>query len=304
MLPEVSDHDSDEDPCVIQIKKLIEELAFQCKRLIPAKWFILEKILDALQEKMGSALSPFDDIWVLANQLCHISEKRELCAALCYLDEVGSVIFPYRNEKLRNTIVTKPNWLFKVFSIVSSINRPDPKFSKDWDRVREEGIMSWALTNHRLEEAKVKPTEYNCFFILCANPYAIHQPVADRPYETEYFVPCLLEVQFERDVPLIAKILPDASRPVSLIVCPSDVDFIPEQLHFQLMTCCIEKYPDEPILKRNYSCYRVATGVQLELIYDSKSTLSSALARKGLLMVALASFAERSASLYMTSYMK
>ena len=279
----VSDPESDEeDPCVIQIRKLIEELAIQCKRLIPAKWSVLEKILDALQEKVGTALSQFDVIWVFANQLCHISDKRELRAALCYLDEVGSVIFPYRSEKLKNTIVTKPNWLFMVFSIVSSINRPDPKFSGDWDRVRQEGIMSWALTSHRLEEAKVKPSEYkevlnllNCFFVLCANPYEVHLPV---PYETEYFVPCLLEVQFKG--PFAAEIPPDASQPMSLIVCPKNVDFIPEQLHFRLMTCCIEKYPDEPTLKRNYSRYHVARGVYLELIYDSKKYLVVSIGKK------------------------
>ena len=161
---------------VIELKRLIEEMAIaaSAKRLVPATWSVLEKILDGLPEKMGSSLCKIHVVAVFAHQLCHITNERELLAALNYLDEViGSIIFSRRSEKLKNTIVTKPSWLFKVFSIVSSLDHPDPVFSDDWYRACQQGIMSWALTEHRLESAEVKPAEYsdvlnllNCFFIL------------------------------------------------------------------------------------------------------------------------------------------
>ena len=159
-----------------------------------------------------------------------------------------------------------------VFSVVASVTtRPPPSLSEDWDRVRQVGIASWKLIDHRLKKAGVKHEEYedvlnllNFFFIVCPKLCLSQSSV---PYEMEYFVPCLLEVESEGPFAAASSV---ASNPMSLIVLSRDIEFIPEQLHFRLMTCCIERYSDEPMLTRNQSVYHVAEGVDLELIYHAK----------------------------------
>ena len=271
----VSDPDSaSEDAGVSAVKRLIEEMARDVspKRLIPATWSVLEKILDALEEKLGSALSNVHVIMVFARRLCRMSEEKEVRAALAYLDEAGSVIFPHKSEKLKNIVVTKPSWIFMVFSVVASVTTlPPPLLSKDWDRVRQVGIASWKLIDHRLKKAGVKHEEYedvlnllNFFFIVCPKLCLSQSSV---PYQMEYFIPCLLEVESEGPFAAASSV---ASNPMSLIVLSRDIEFIPEQLHFRLMTCCIERYSDEPMLTRNQSVYRVEKDVKLELIYHLK----------------------------------
>ena len=274
----VSDPDSaSEDAGVSAVKQVIEEMARDVspKRLIPAAWSVLEKILYSLEIKLGSALSNVNDIMHFARQLCRMSEEKEVRLALTYLDEAGSVIYPQKSEKLKNTVVTKPSWIFMVFSVVASVTiLPPPLLSEDWDRVREVGIASWELIHHRLKKAGVKPKEYevvlnllNYFFLLCPN-HCLAQPLPlSVSYKTEYFVPCLLEVESEGPFAAVDLV---ASRPMSLIILSHKIEFIPEQLHFRLMTCCIEKYPDEPKLTRNKCVYRVEKDVKLEVIYHLK----------------------------------
>ena len=275
----VSDPDSpNEDPGVTIVKQLIEKMACDLspKPLIPATWSVLEKILDALEGKLGSALSNVKVIMPFANRLCRMSKERELCAALSYLDEAGSVIFPQRSRKLKNIVVTNPRWLFNVFSIVASVCYPSPLLSEAWEQAQETGIVSWDLIDHRLKEVGVKQEEYaivlnllNCFFILCSKPGSFAGAVS---YQTDYFVPCLLNFVHEGPFAAASPAIPEMPKPLSLIVSSCKIDFIPEQLHFKLMTCCIEKYQEnnEPILARNYSVYQVQKGVKLELIYHSK----------------------------------
>ena len=271
----VSDPDStSEDAGVSAVKQVIEEMARDVspKPLIPATWSVLEKILDSLEIKLGSALSNVNVIMSFARRLCRMSEEKEVCLALTYLDEAGSVIYPQKSEKLKNIVVTKPSWIFKVFSVVASVTDwPSSLLMDDWDRVRQVGIASWELIRYRLEVAGVKPEEYkdvlnllNFYFILCPNPPPLPLSVS---YKTEYFVPCLLEVESEGPFAAVDLV---ASRPMSLIILSHKIEFIPEQLHFRLMTCCIEKYPDEPMLTRNKCVYRVEKDVKLEVIYHLK----------------------------------
>ena len=275
----VSDPDSpNEDPGVTIVKQLIEKMASDVspKPVIPATLSVLEKILDALEGKLGSALSNVKVIMPFANRLCRMSKERELRAALSYLDEAGSVIFPQRIKKLKNVVVTKPHWLFNVFSIVASICHSSPLLSEAWEQAQETGIVCWDLIDHRLKEAGVKQEEYaivlnllNCFFILCLKPGSFAVAVS---YQTDYFVPCLLNFVYEGPFAAATPATPDRPKPLSLIVSSCKIDFIPEQLHFMLMTCCIEKYQEniEPMLARNYSVYQVQKGVKLELIYHLK----------------------------------
>ena len=271
----VSDPDSaSEDAGVSAVKQVIEEMARNVspKPLIPATWSVLEKILDSLEIKLGTALSNVNVIMRFARQSCRMSEEKEVRLALTYLDEAGSVIYPQKSEKLKNIVVIKPNWIFKVFSVVASVTTwPPPLLIEDWDRVRQVGIASWELIHYRLKEAGVKPAEYedvlnllNFYFILCPNPPPLPLSVS---YKTEYFVPCLLEVESKGPFAAVDLV---ASRPMSLIILSHKIEFIPEQLHFRLMTCCIEKYPDEPMLTRNKSVYRVEEDVKLEVIYHLK----------------------------------
>ena len=271
----VSDPDSsNEDAGVSAVKQVIEEMAHDVspKHLIPATWSVLEKILDALEEKLGSALFNVNVIMVFASRLCRMFEEKEVRTALAYLDEAGSVIFPQKSEKLKNIVVTKPNWIFMVFSVVASVTtRPPPLLSEDWDRVQQVGIASWELIDHRLKEAGVKRAEYedvlnllNFFFLLCPK-LCLSQPSAFMfPYETEYFVPCLLESESDGPFSAASSV---ATNPMSLIVVSRNVEFIPEQLHFKLMTSCIEEFSKDPWLRRNCSVYHVSDGVDLELIY-------------------------------------
>jgi hypothetical protein len=67
---------------------------------------------------------------------------------------------------------------------------------------------------------------------------------------------------------------------MSLIVSAKAVDFIPESIHFRLMTCCVEKYPVRPILKRNYSRYHLTKGAYLELIYESNKYIVISIDKK------------------------
>ena len=93
-------------------------------------------------------------------------------------------------------------------------------------------------------------------------------------------MPCLLKVESEGPFAATKPVSPGNPQPMSLIICPKKVDFIPEQLHFRLMTCCIEKFPEEPLLKHNYSLYHVTKDVDLELIYDSKKYIVVSIDRR------------------------
>ena len=271
----VSDPDSaSEDAGVSAVKQVIEELARDVspKPLIPATWSVLEKILDSLETKLGTALSNVNVIMRFARRLCRMSEEKEVRLALTYLDEAGSVIYPQKSEKLKNTVVTRPSWIFMVFSVVASVTSwPPPLLIEDWDRVRQVGIASWELIHYRLKEAGVKPAEYedvlnllNFYFILCPNPPPLPISVS---YKTEYFVPCLLEVESKGPFAAVDLV---ASRPMSLIILSHKIEFFPEQLYFRLMMCCIEKYLDDPMLTRNKCVYRVEKDVKLEVIYHLK----------------------------------
>ena len=117
----VSDPESQtKDLGVVAMKQVIGKVTHSVsfKSLIPATWAVLQKICDGLEEKMGSALSNVKLILALANQLCRISEEKEVRAALVYLDEAVSVIFLEKSEKLKDTVVTKPNWLSGFFQLL------------------------------------------------------------------------------------------------------------------------------------------------------------------------------------------
>ena len=289
----VSDPESPtEDPGVIAVKHAIEKVtgdeSFKC--VIPATWSVLEKICDALEKKLGSALSYVKVIMPFAERLCHIFDEAEVRLALVYLDKAGSVIFPQaylntarslefrqKSEKLKDVVVTKPNWLFKVYSVIASVHYPSGLFSTPWKEAKKSGIVSWKLMKYFLKKAGVKEDEYevalnllNWFYMLCPKP-SPSAPVI--PYETDYLVPCLLESESKKQPKDAARVNPNDCKPFSLIVSPCNVAFIPEQLHFRLMMCCIENYPKEPTLTRYKSVYRVETGVTLEIIYHSKKYL-------------------------------
>ena len=273
----VSDPESpNEDPGVVAVKEVIGKVtnSVSFKSLIPATWAVLEKICDGLEEKMGSALSSVNVILALANRLCRISEEKEVRAALVYLDDAGSVIFPQKSEKLKDTVVTKPNWLFKVFSVIASVYFPSGFFYHQWRHAKKTGIVSWELMKDCLRKAGVKEEEYevvlnllNCFYLLSPKSPPSQLAIS---YETEYFVACLLESDPNSPLAAAAPVNPDDLKPFSLIISPCQIAFIPEQLHFRLMTCCIEEYPDEPMLTRHHSVYRVERDVTLAMAYYSK----------------------------------
>ncbi|XP_062511769.1 uncharacterized protein LOC134187633 [Corticium candelabrum] len=264
------------DPGVVAVKQVIGKVtnSVSFKSLIPATWAVLEKICDGLEEKMGSALSNVKDILALANRLCRISEEKEVRAALVYLDDAGSVIFPQKSEKLKDTVVTKPNWLFTVFSVIASVHYPSGLFCMYWTQAKTTGIVNWELMKDCLRKAGVKEEEYevvlnllNCFYLLSPKSPPSQLAIS---YETEYFVPCLLESDPNSPLAAAAPVNPNDLKPFSLIISPFQIAFIPEQLHFRLMTCCIEEYPDEPMLTRHHSVYRVEKDVMLEMAYHSK----------------------------------
>ena len=214
----VSDPESPtEHPGVIAVKHAIETLTGDesFKSVIPATWSVLEKICDALEKKSSSALSYVKVIMPFAERLCRIFDEAEVRLALVYLDKAGSVIFPQaylntarslefrqKSEKLKDVVVTKPNWLFKVYSVIASVYYPSGLLSKPWKEAKKSGIVSWKLMKDFLEKVGVKEDEYeialnllNWFYMLCPKP-SPSAPVSS--YETDYFVPCLLESESKR----------------------------------------------------------------------------------------------------------
>ena len=289
----VSDPESPtEHPGVIEVKRAIEEVTGDesFKSVIPATWSVLEKICNALEKKLGSALSYVNVIMPFAERLCRIFDEAEVRLALVYLDKAGSVIFPQaylnkarslefcqKSEKLKDVVVTEPNWLFKVYSVIASVYYPSGFLSTPWKEAKKSGIVSWKLMKDFLEKAGVKEDEYevalnllNWFYMLCPKP-SPSAPVIS--YETDYFVPCLLQFESKSQPASAARVNPNDCKPFSLIVLPCKVAFIPEQLHFRLMMCCIEHYPYKLTLTRYQCVYRVDKGVALEITYHSKKYL-------------------------------
>ncbi|XP_062510800.1 uncharacterized protein LOC134186762 [Corticium candelabrum] len=125
-----------------------------------------------------------------------------------------------------------------------------------------------------LRQAGVKEEEYevvlnllNCFYLLSPNSQPSQLAIS---YEMEYVVLYLLESDPNSPLAAAAPVNPNDLKPFSLIISPCQIACIPEQLHFRLITCCIEEYPDEPMLTRHHSVYRVEKGVTLEIAYHSK----------------------------------
>lgn len=101
----------------------------------------------------------------------------------------------HHSEALKHKVITDPKWLFASFSAFVTMIPPIAALLPDWDRVREEGIMSWRLAKYRLTKAGVKPSErpvvvslLESFHIICQRLKNSHTLPADE-HKTEYFVP-------------------------------------------------------------------------------------------------------------------
>ena len=274
----VSDPDSDEeDPGVAAIKKVIQEIStvFWQDRPIPTKWYVLENTLDVVPLRTGSPIIDMSTVRALAYRICGIVDEKELFVALIYLASAGSIVYMYQSELLKNKVITDPRWLFKVLSAFVILIPPLSSLLLDWDRVRTEGIMSWALAQYRLEEAGIKLSDYpvalsllECFNVIGQRALQSLVPSAAR-HETEYFVPSLLEQNF--DGLLFAEHhRVESDWPLSLIIVPEEVDSIPEPLHFRLMKSCVQEFPDQPFLRRNYAIYHVDDLIDLEVVYYAR----------------------------------
>jgi hypothetical protein len=218
------------------------------------------------------------DIFRLAQQYCDIEEESQCKTALRYLSSVGAIFYFFKAALLRDKIFTDPQWLFDVMSTFVTIYNKDNisvQLRHDLKELKEEGRLSRRLAEHLLQtrpQLGVKPESYNTIFtllqlvdIFCP---ALSHPISSIEDTTVFYVPCMLEVDYEKKTAWELSDMANAHHPPSLIFKADNVDAFPESLFFRLSSRTAYQFPQSPQLKRNRILVHCDfCDMELELLY-------------------------------------
>ena len=219
-----------------------------------------------------------EDIVRLARQYCEIQGERQCQTALRYLSSVGVIFYFFKAAGLTDKVFTDPQWLFDVMSTFVTILKVSLHYLRDLKQLKEEGLMSRQLAEHllkRRQELGVKPKHYNIIFrllhlvdVFC--PALSHQLSAQLTIDDakEFYVPCMLEVDYKDQTAWEASGVADSCHPPSLIFKPDNVDSFPEPLFFRLSSRTAYQFAEYPQLKRNrIQVHFGDSDLELELFY-------------------------------------
>ena len=280
------------DPMLNTLRKVIFDMAMAYKdetSATPLPYVVLELgLLNMSQpDGPGSAcdsehkIVAIKDIFQLAQQYCDIQGESRCQTALRYLSSVGVIFYFFKAAGLTDKVFTDPQWLFDVMATFVTILCHDNislQYWSDLKQLKEEGLLSRQLAEHLLERRPklgVKPKHYNTIFrvlqlvdVFC--PALSHQLSAECTIDDakEFYVPCMLEVDYKEQTAWELSDIPDSCHPPSLIFKPDNVDSFPESLFFRLSSRTAFQFPEIPQLKRNHIQVHFSDcDLELELFY-------------------------------------
>lgn len=274
-----------EDPAC-EVKDAIDEMTEDCwsDQIQPISYLVLEKILRRVVEIAGRHIVDLPFFSQLAEDICRIANT-EIGTVLKYLSSLGVVLhYPELDgarkavrEGLKEKVFIDPEWLVGIMSafITGQMKEPPAMFLFDWNRVKKEGIITWQLVIHFLDEAQVMPHDRIAVLgILCW--FDLICPVEKEDELKEgmtFYAPGLIhDLYHDTTTQPFAwqQWRSESSLPPPLILTPSFLDTFPEPLYQRLVVRTVEKHPSPPELHRNRCVVAISDELDLELAYQDR----------------------------------
>ncbi|XP_065831023.1 uncharacterized protein [Oscarella lobularis] len=287
-------------PCrgVEEVRRRVDRMASTyCRRMQkqPLFWVYLERLLFHWHKSMKTVVAGVDEIAEIAQKpnICSISSRDEILAALKFLANVGAILFYPEVDGLKDIVFTSPTWVIKALSAFVTSAQPGPFLEPAWIRLKEKGIMSNELLTYRLKQMRQGANTVSDApgFSENSNPdrnenedrlivrllelLDVIAPLAESPTK-EYYVPSMLKKSFSYSPTRWEQHTYSSLFPAPLIVIPTKLKFVPECLYFRLVTRFLKLYSKKPRLSRHQCIFLVndkespVRAVEVELLYNSR----------------------------------
>ena len=268
-------------PCrgVEEVRRRVDRMASTyCRRMQkqPLFWVYLERLLFHWHKSMKTVVAGVDEIAEIAQKpnICAISSRDEILAALKFLANVGAILYYPEVDGLKDIVFTSPTWVIKALSAFVTSAQPGPFLEPAWIRLKEKGIMSNELLTYRLKQMRQGANTVSDApgFSENSNPdrnenedrlivrllelLDVIAPLAESPTK-EYYVPSMLKKSFSYSPTRWEQHTYSSLFPAPLIVIPTKLKFVPECLYFRLVTRFLKLYSKKPRLSRHQCIFLV-----------------------------------------------
>ena len=266
-------------PCrtVEEIRRRVDRMASTyCRRIQkqPLFWVYLEILLFRWHKDMKTVVATVDKIADIAQRpdICAITSRGEILAALMYLANVGAILYYPDVDGLQDIVFTSPTWVIKALSAFVTAAKPGPNIEPEWIRLKEKGIMSSKLMKYRLKQmrqvansfgdaagsseddnAEVIENEKKLIVQLLQHLDVIAPLAESSP--NEFYVPSMLRKSFFYSTTCWEEHAYSSLFPAPLIVIPKKQKFVPECLYFRLVTRFLKLYSEKPRLSRHHCIF-------------------------------------------------
>ena len=269
-------------PCrtVEEIRRRVDRMASTyCRRMQkqPLFWVYLELLLFRWRKSMKTIVARVDEIAEIARQpnICAISSRDEILAALMYLANVGAILYYPEVDGLKDIVFTSPTWVIKALSAFVTASKPGPNLEPEWNNLKKTGIMSSELMKYRLKQMRqgAKSVSDGSDSSEDDNPESIENenklivrllqlldviaPPAESSAKNEFYVPSMLRKSFLSSRTRWEEHTYSSHFPAPLIVIPTKLKFVPECLYFRLVTRFLNLYSKMPRVSRHQCIFLV-----------------------------------------------
>ena len=268
-------------PCrgVEEVRRRVDRMASTfCRRMQkqPLFWVYLERLLFHWHKSMKTVIARVDEIAEIAQKpnICDISSRDEVLAALKFLANVGAILYYPEVDGLKDIVFTSPTWVIKALSAFVTAAQPGPILEPEWSTLKEKGIMSIELLKYRLKQMRQGANTVSdaAGFSEDSNPDRIENedrlivrllelldviaPLAESP-TNEFYVPSMLRKLLLFSPTRWEQHTYSSLFPAPLIVIPTKLKFVPECIYFRLVTRFLKLYPKKPRLSRHQCIFFV-----------------------------------------------
>ena len=268
-------------PCrgVEEVRRRVDRMASTlCRRMQkqPLFWVYLERLLFHWHKSMKTVVVGVDVIAERAQEpdICNISSRDEVLAALKFLANVGAILYYPEVEGLKNFVFTSPTWVIKALSAFVTAAMPGPKLEPEWNKLKKTGIMSSELMKYRLKQMRQEAnsrSDVDGFFeddnlegieneeklvVRLLQLLDVIAPLAESS-ENEFYVPSMLRKSFFYLRTCWEEHTFSSNFPSPLIVIPTKLKLVPECLYFRLVTRFLKLYSKKPRLSRHQCIFLV-----------------------------------------------
>ena len=268
-------------PCrgVEEVRRRVDRMASTfCRRMQkqPLFWVYLERLLFHWRTGMKTVVAGVNEIAEIAKKpnICDISSRDEVLAALKFLANVGAILYYPEVDGLKDIVFTSPTWVIKALSAFVTAAQPGPFLEPAWRELKEKGIMSAELLEYRLNQMREGGNTVSdaAGFSEDSDPDRIKNedrlivrllelldviaPLAESP-TNKFYVPSMLRKLLLFSPTRWEQHTYSSLFPAPLIVIPTKLKFVPECIYFRLVTRFLKLYPKKPRLSRHQCIFFV-----------------------------------------------